>query len=158
MSQTLSISEGLLVRLEAAARRRGLTSVEQLLETWQATEEELARFHSLVQQWKQETAHHSNIAKKALHPAYQEIIGMGKAAVPLLLDELRREPDDWFWALHAITGANPVPAASAGNIRANGGGMAQLGFGKGLQDMTDRHRHLEAIFPRLADGRVQPQK
>ena len=52
-----------------------------------------------------------------MHPAYQEIIGMGERAVPLLLAELRREPDDWFWALHAITGANPVPAASRGNAR-----------------------------------------
>src|SRR5438128_6698242 len=105
MSQTLTISEELLVRLEAAARRRGLSSVEQLLETWQATEEELAQFHSLAQQWKDETAHLSNIAKKAMHPAYQEIIAMGKGVIPLLLAELKREPNDWFWALHALTRA-----------------------------------------------------
>ena len=133
MSQTLTISEGLLAKLEAAARRRGWSSVEQLLETWQATEEELARFHTLAQQWKQETAHYSNIAKKALHPAYQEIIGMGKAAVPLLLAELRREPDDWFWALHAITGSNPVPAASAGDVRAMADAWLEWGAEKGFK-------------------------
>ena len=94
MSQTLTISDHLLARLEAAARRRGLSSVEQLLETWQANEEELARFHTLAERWKNETAHYSNIAKRALHPAYQEIIGMGERVVPLLLAELRREPDD----------------------------------------------------------------
>jgi hypothetical protein len=37
MSQTLPLSDGLFARLEAAARRRGLSNVEQLLETWQAT-------------------------------------------------------------------------------------------------------------------------
>jgi hypothetical protein len=34
MTQTLTISDHLLARLEAAARRRGLSSVEQLLESW----------------------------------------------------------------------------------------------------------------------------
>src|ERR1700722_18223049 len=117
MSQTLTISDALFARLEAAARRQGLSSVEQLLETWQGTEEELARFQGLVQRWKKETGHFSNMGKKALHPAYQEIIGMGKTAVPLLLAELRREPDDWFWALHAISGANPVAPASRGKLQ-----------------------------------------
>src|SRR5258707_15385679 len=118
MSQSLTISERLLARLEAAARRRGLDGVEQLLEAWQSSEEEATRFQELAERWKKETAHHSNIAKRAMHPAYQEIIGMGEKAVPLLLAELRREPDDWCWALHAITGANPVPDASRGNVRA----------------------------------------
>src|SRR5881227_755850 len=102
MSQSLTISDRLLARLEA----------------WQSSEETATRFQELAERWKKETAHHSNIAKRAMHPAYQEIIGMGERAVPLLLAELRREPDDWFWALHAITGANPVPAASRGNVRA----------------------------------------
>lgn len=133
MSQSLTISDGLFARLEAAARRRGLSSVEQLLESWQATEEELARFQTLAQQWKQETAHLSNIAKKALHPAYQEIIGMGKAVIPLLLAELKREPDDWFWALHALTGANPVPAVSRGNLRAMTEAWLQWGSEKGYK-------------------------
>jgi hypothetical protein len=118
MSQTLTISDNLYSQLEAAARRRGLNNVEQLLETWQIPDEDLARFHRLAQRWKQETAHVSNIAKKALHPAYQEIIGMGKSVMPLLLAELRNDPDDWFWALHAISGASPVPAESRGNLRA----------------------------------------
>jgi hypothetical protein len=55
--------------LEAAARRRGLASVEQLLETWQAREDELARFASLALKWKHETAQHSKVARRALHPA-----------------------------------------------------------------------------------------
>ena len=133
MSQTLIISEHLLTRLEAAARRRGLNSVEQLLETWQAREEDVAHFPTLAQRWKKDTAHQSNMAKKALHSAYQEIIGMGERVVPLLLAELRREPDDWFWALHAITGANPVPPASSGNLRAMADAWLQWGSEKGYQ-------------------------
>jgi hypothetical protein len=29
-------------------------------------------------------------------------------------EELQREPDQWFWALEAITRENPVPAEAAG--------------------------------------------
>jgi hypothetical protein len=117
MSQTVTISDDLYSRLAEVARRRGLGNVEQLLETLPGSEDDVIRFQNLVQQWKRETAHLSNIGKKALHPAYQEIIGMGKAAVPHLLAELRREPDDWFWALHAITGAKPVPPEGQGNLK-----------------------------------------
>ena len=133
MSQTLTISDHLLTQLKASAQRRGLTDVEQLLETWQAGEEELARFPSLAEQWKQDTAHYSNVAKRALHPAYQEIIGMGERVVPLLLAELRREADDWFWALHAITGADPVPAASQGNVKEMAKAWLQWGLEKGYK-------------------------
>src|SRR5947208_8309388 len=118
MSHTVTISDDLYSRLAETARRRGLGNVEQLLEALPGSDADLTRFQSLVQQWKKDTAHLSNIGKKALHPAYQEIIGMGKAVVPLLLAELKREPDDWFWALHAITGAKPVSAGSQGNIKA----------------------------------------
>jgi hypothetical protein len=32
-------------------------------------------------------------------------------------DELRREPDQWFWALESITEENPVPPEAKGNVR-----------------------------------------
>lgn len=67
-----------------------------------------------------------------MHPAYQEIIGMGERAIPLLLGELRREPDDWFWALHAITGVNPVPEASRGNVQAMADAWVEWGLQNGL--------------------------
>src|SRR5437588_6454367 len=89
VSHTVTLSDDLYSRLETAARRRGLGNVEQLLETLPGSEDNSIRFQNLVQQWKKGTAHVSNIGKKALHPTYQEIIGMGKAAVPLLLAELR---------------------------------------------------------------------
>jgi hypothetical protein len=53
----------------------------------------------------------------AMLKPYQQIIGMGWPAVPLILEELQREPDQWFWALEAITDANPVLPESAGNVR-----------------------------------------
>jgi hypothetical protein len=41
----------------------------------------------------------------------QRIIAMGWAVVPLLLKELRRQPDHWLWALQAITGEEPARGA-----------------------------------------------
>jgi hypothetical protein len=42
---------------------------------------------------------------------------MGPEVVPWLLRKLEREPDHWFRALHALTGADPVPAESCGKVR-----------------------------------------
>jgi hypothetical protein len=75
------------------------------------------RFHELVAAWKRDRGPHSSSARLAEHPAYQQIIGMGPEAVPLLLRELEKEPDHWFRALHALTGANPVPPQSSGRVR-----------------------------------------
>jgi len=74
------------------------------------------RFRRLAQAWKKETWFHSSITQKSIHPAYQQIIGMGSPAVPLILRELSRKPDHWFWALAAITGEDPVPDSSAGRL------------------------------------------
>lgn len=66
------------------------------------------RFENLADEWEQETAFESVVTRKALHPAYQSIIGMGNAAVPLILRRLCRAPHQWFWALTAITDYDPA--------------------------------------------------
>jgi hypothetical protein len=52
----------------------------------------------------------------ALHPAYQAIIKLGSGAVPLILEEMKREPDHWFIALRKLTGADPVKPEQQGDI------------------------------------------
>lgn len=74
------------------------------------------RFRQLVRQWKDESRYLSNTAQMAMLRSYQSIIGMGPPAVPLLLAELRHEPDHWFWALESITLENPVPPQDAGQL------------------------------------------
>jgi hypothetical protein len=74
-------------------------------------------FLELAEKWRRETEMLSVISKISMHPAYQRIIGMGQAAVPLILRELEREPDHWFWALSAITGANPVQPEQRGRLQ-----------------------------------------
>jgi hypothetical protein len=61
----------------------------------------------------------TSVTRMVLHPAYQRIIGMGPAVLPLLLDELDERPDHWFWALNAITGQDPAgPGADLEAARA----------------------------------------
>jgi len=76
-----------------------------------------ALFLTLAHRWKEERGPSSSTTEIAMCPSYQRIIGLGPAAIPLILRELEREPDHWFWALKAITGEDPVPADSRGKVR-----------------------------------------
>jgi hypothetical protein len=76
------------------------------------------RFRRHLVEWKEQSRYLSNTAQMAMLRPYQRIIGMGMAAVPLILEELHREPDQWFWALESITEENPVPPKDAGRVRA----------------------------------------
>lgn len=82
-----------------------------------AGESEIAvRFKTLAERWREDTHLASSVSGIFLHPAYQEIIGLGPAALPLILDDLARTRVDWFWALRAISGENPVPPEERGQI------------------------------------------
>jgi type I restriction enzyme M protein len=69
-------------------------------------------FQRHVGVWKRHTLHKSSLAKTISHPSYVAIIGMGEAAIPLLLKELRDRPDHWLVALHQITKQDPAPEGS----------------------------------------------
>jgi hypothetical protein len=80
---------------------------------------EQKRLTELAAKWKTETRFISNITTKSMHIAYQKIIGMGPNAVSLILKDLvENGPNDWFWALSAITDRNPITSDIAGNTRA----------------------------------------
>jgi len=74
------------------------------------------RFQQLTRWWKRDTEYQSSPTRIAMHPAYQRIIGMGPAALPFILKDLEATQAPWFWALHAITGEDPVPAEDRGYI------------------------------------------
>jgi hypothetical protein len=87
-----------------------------------------ATFQEFARKWRNETAAMSSITMKSMHPAYQRIIGMGLQVVPLILKEMERTRGHWFWALHAITGENPVAPEDAGDIEQMT--MAWLEYGR----------------------------
>ena len=74
------------------------------------------RLRRLQAAWETDTAFSSSTTEICGHWAFQEIIALGDAVVPLMLRDLEQEPQFWVWALPRITGANPVPAEDAGNI------------------------------------------
>jgi hypothetical protein len=80
--------------------------------------EEWLKFQVLLEQWHAERGAMSSITEMSLCPSYQNIIGMGSSAIPFILGELKaegQEPDQWFWALRAITGESPVPEELQGD-------------------------------------------
>lgn len=100
------------------------------------------RFKRLAKTWKAETELVSKVTRRILHPAYQKIIGMGPAALPLILKDLAENgPDDWFWALTAITEHNPIRKEFAGNMAAMTEAWLQWGRKSGyLRDCPSQPR------------------
>ncbi|SRR6266404_4570335 len=61
-----------------------------------------AEFNKLAEKWYSDTARQSSVEEMVLHPAYQQIIGMGTDALPFVLRELKRTRAHWLWALAMI--------------------------------------------------------
>ncbi len=81
-----------------------------------ATETLEERFRRLEAAWLAAVGFSSSSTVLRGHPAFQEIIGLGNAVVPLMLRDLAERPRLWVWALPRITGVDPVPVSDRGNI------------------------------------------
>jgi hypothetical protein len=75
-------------------------------------------FERLADAWRNEVQFSSSILEIVMNKNYQSIIGQGRAIVPFILNDLKNGPDHWYWALAAITGANPAEHAPPGDIAA----------------------------------------
>jgi hypothetical protein len=92
----------------------------QIILPTQPPAEDWLKFQRLLADWKGERGAMSSITEAATCPAYQSIIGMGETAILFILAQLESEgedPDQWFWALAALTGANPVADEDRGNYQ-----------------------------------------
>ena len=74
------------------------------------------RFRELARRWSEETAFYSMSWQLVEHPAYREIVGMGEAAVPWILQEMEHGTARWSYALEDITGEDPAADAETGNF------------------------------------------
>ncbi len=75
-------------------------------------------FQKLADQWENDTILLSFSNQAAEHPAHQEIISIGKSAVPLILERMQVQGGHWFHTLREITNANPVEPADRGYVEA----------------------------------------
>jgi hypothetical protein len=112
--------------MHLGAGRAEIMAMPTTLEETRAAHER--RFRRLAATWKAETELVSKVTKRILHPAYQKIIGMGEPAIPLILKDLSEHgPDDWFWALTAITDDNPITEDISGDMQAMAEAWLQWG-------------------------------
>src|ERR1700730_7424506 len=82
----------------------------------ESTEE---KFHRLAALWRTETAFVSSSSDLVNHPAFQEIVDMGPAIIPLVLRELEKRSGHWHRVLRRIAGVDPVAPTDRGNIVAS---------------------------------------
>jgi hypothetical protein len=105
-----------------------------LRELASSTDRQIAeKFSRLADEWRSRAAYASSILQIATAPEYQQIIGMGRAVLPLILHELAVRPDHWFWALKAITGEDPVPDQDRGDFEKMTGAWLSWGAANGYR-------------------------
>jgi hypothetical protein len=76
------------------------------------------RVQRLLATWRAQTGFLSSSTARVAHPAYQELISLGPAALPFVFRDLEQTLDGHLSsALVAITGAQPVPPAEGGQIQ-----------------------------------------
>ena len=81
----------------------------------------IREFNERADRWRRDTSFQSSLAAKFLHEDYQIIMAMGPRVVPLILNRLKTEHEEWFWALKHLAGGidaaktcdNPVDAVKA---------------------------------------------
>lgn len=100
----------------ATALRQQFQNVEQHYYTPTVRTPIKKLFVSLATTWQHDTTYSSSANDIILHPAYQQIIGMGKEALPFIFEELLADTNHWFWALKSISRADPVKEQHMGNL------------------------------------------
>ena len=73
------------------------------------------KFKQLVKEWRAATMFESSPIAIATHPSYQRIIALGAPALPLVINELRKNGGLWFWALRFMADHDPVPPEHRGD-------------------------------------------
>jgi len=82
------------------------------------------RFDELKIMWLEETKNYSRITHIIGHPCYEDIIDMGPAVLPFIIEELRdglkSNPPiihNWFFALQKLTNDNPIHSSEWGDLK-----------------------------------------
>jgi hypothetical protein len=74
-------------------------------------------FNYYYEKWKEETKYQSSTDVIINDPLFNEIIALGKSAVPCIIEVLRYEPSLLIAALSKITGENPVKPEHRGRVK-----------------------------------------
>lgn len=74
------------------------------------------RFQVAFRAWADQTAVFSSLSDIVSSPHFDEIVGMGRDALPMIFAEIERKPSFIFIAAKRITGVNPVLETSIGRV------------------------------------------
>ncbi|MFH1114533.1 MAG: hypothetical protein V1792_11480 [Pseudomonadota bacterium] len=96
------------------------------------TRRQKEEFERLAEQWRNEVMFLSDTEERITHPAYERIISMGRAIVPLLLRRVQEAHEHWFYALERITGEDPVDPEDVGNVENISRAWVEWGRSRGL--------------------------
>jgi hypothetical protein len=69
----------------------------------------VARFYSFKNEWRRQTLFSSSLNEMVDVLPMQQIIGMGFAAVPLIIEDIKVDPGFLYLALPQIFGVDPIP-------------------------------------------------
>lgn len=95
------------------------------LNTWFSKIEEIVNrnvetnskvFKKLANSWHEDTDHHSFAHLITSHEAYLKIIAMGAIAISFILQDLQERGGNWYAALRALSGHDPVPPEAQGDV------------------------------------------
>jgi hypothetical protein len=98
-----------------------------VLSSLQGLTEAEAKFRHYASKWKEEIGGESSLTNITNNMNYLRIIRIGDEAIPLILQELQRDPAPWFVALRAISEDDSVGRDSPGNFRKMAAAWIQWG-------------------------------
>lgn len=74
------------------------------------------QFPYLKDRWLSETVFFSDPNEIYSNENYRRIIGLGKKIIPYLIEDLETTNTDWIFALHQITGEDPIEKNHTGKF------------------------------------------
>ncbi|AKF84939.1 hypothetical protein OWM54_13945 [Myxococcus sp. MISCRS1] len=80
------------------------------------------RFDALAAEWERHCEEHreaSNPFVFVQHPSFESLVGLGRAAVPLIIERYRHGSVFWGAALRRITGVTTFGEGVVGDLEAN---------------------------------------
>lgn len=87
-----------------------------------------AELKSLVRRMDERLGPASRLTERLFCAEYAAVIGLGPKVVPLLIKDLQRSLQPWFWALKAITREDPARHINPGDF--HGIAAAWIAWGK----------------------------
>ncbi len=109
---SLGMRPDTVIRMALYLTDGSLSATERLL----GGNEVEQQFMALASRWRDETEMLSSPTQQASHPDYLRIIALGRLVLPFILRELRDRGGQWYYALEALTGVNPIPPGAEGYI------------------------------------------